>query len=59
MRVEPILTPEGVMHHLGGYPGVTLGGDQDIVGEVYAVGPVLEAQLDAIESEYLRPRPLR
>ena len=43
---------KGVMHHLGGYPGVTLGGDQDIVGEVYAVGPVLEAKLDAIESEY-------
>jgi gamma-glutamylcyclotransferase (GGCT)/AIG2-like uncharacterized protein YtfP len=43
---------KGVMHHLGGYPGVTLGGDTDIVGEVYAVGPVLEAKLDAIESEY-------
>jgi gamma-glutamylcyclotransferase (GGCT)/AIG2-like uncharacterized protein YtfP len=43
---------KGVMYHLGGYPGMTLGGDQDIVGEVYAVGPVLEAKLDAIESEY-------
>lgn len=43
---------KGVMHHLGGYPGVTLGGDKDIVGEVYAVGPALEAKLDAIESEY-------
>lgn len=43
---------KGVMFHLGGYPGVTLGGDKDIVGEVYAVGPALEAKLDAIESEY-------
>ncbi|MGA8515800.1 MAG: gamma-glutamylcyclotransferase family protein [Burkholderiaceae bacterium] len=43
---------QGVMFHLGGYPGVTLGGDKDIVGEVYAVAPQLEAKLDAIESEY-------
>jgi gamma-glutamylcyclotransferase (GGCT)/AIG2-like uncharacterized protein YtfP len=43
---------KGVMFHLGGYPGVTLGGDKDIVGEVYAVGAALEAKLDAIESEY-------
>jgi gamma-glutamylcyclotransferase (GGCT)/AIG2-like uncharacterized protein YtfP len=43
---------KGVMHHLGGYPGVTLGGDGDIVGEVYAVSAALEAKLDAIESEY-------
>jgi gamma-glutamylcyclotransferase (GGCT)/AIG2-like uncharacterized protein YtfP len=43
---------KGVMFHLGGYPGVTLGGDQDIVGEVYAVRAALEAKLDAIESEY-------
>ncbi len=43
---------KGVMFHLGGYPGVTLGGDKDIVGEVYAVSPQLETKLDAIESEY-------
>ena len=47
---------KGVMVHLGGYPGVTLGGDSDIVGdilgEVYAVSAELEAKLDAIESEY-------
>jgi gamma-glutamylcyclotransferase (GGCT)/AIG2-like uncharacterized protein YtfP len=42
----------GVMFHLGGYPGVTLGGDHEVVGEVYAVGAQLEAKLDAIESEY-------
>jgi gamma-glutamylcyclotransferase (GGCT)/AIG2-like uncharacterized protein YtfP len=43
---------KGVMHHLGGYPGVTLGGHADVVGEVYAVSPALETRLDAIESEY-------
>jgi gamma-glutamylcyclotransferase (GGCT)/AIG2-like uncharacterized protein YtfP len=43
---------KGVMHHLGGYPGVTLGGNADVVGEVYAVSPALETKLDAIESEY-------
>jgi gamma-glutamylcyclotransferase (GGCT)/AIG2-like uncharacterized protein YtfP len=42
----------GTMYHLGGYPGVTLGGSADIVGEVYAVSPELETKLDAIESEY-------
>ncbi len=42
----------GTMYHLGGYPGVTLGGDGEIIGEVYAVSPALEAKLDAIESEY-------
>ncbi len=43
---------KGVMHHLGGYPGVVLGGQSNIVGEVYAVSAQLEAKLDAIESEY-------
>jgi gamma-glutamylcyclotransferase (GGCT)/AIG2-like uncharacterized protein YtfP len=43
---------KGVMVHLGDYPGVILGGDSDIIGEVYAVSAELEAKLDAIESEY-------
>ena len=42
----------GTMYHLGGYPGVTLGGATEIVGEVYAVSRELETKLDAIESEY-------
>jgi gamma-glutamylcyclotransferase (GGCT)/AIG2-like uncharacterized protein YtfP len=42
----------GTMYHLGGYPGVSLGGDGPIVGEVYRVSAQLERQLDAIESEY-------
>ncbi len=43
---------QGVMYHLGAYPGVILGGNSEIVGEVYAVSSALEAKLDAIESEY-------
>ncbi len=42
----------GTMYHLGGYPGVTLGGSGQIVGEVYAITVQLEKKLDAIESEY-------
>ena len=42
----------GTMYHLGGYPGVRLGGQGKIVGEVYAVQAALEKKLDAIESEY-------
>jgi gamma-glutamylcyclotransferase (GGCT)/AIG2-like uncharacterized protein YtfP len=42
----------GAMYHLGGYPGVTLGGTGEVVGEVYEVSPALEAKLDAIEAEY-------
>ncbi len=42
----------GSMFHLGGYPGVTLGGTGVIEGEVYAIGQALEQVLDGIESEY-------
>jgi gamma-glutamylcyclotransferase (GGCT)/AIG2-like uncharacterized protein YtfP len=42
----------GVMHHLGAYPGVVLGGEYSVVGEVYAISTQLEAKLDAIEAEY-------
>ncbi len=43
---------KGGMAHLGRYPGVTLGGSGDIVGEVYVVSRELEQCIDAIESEY-------
>ena len=39
----------GVMYHLGAYPGLLLGGDRWVVGEVYAIEPALEAVLDEIE----------
>ena len=42
----------GRMFHLGGYPGVTLGGAGVIEGEVYAISEALERVLDGIESEY-------
>jgi gamma-glutamylcyclotransferase (GGCT)/AIG2-like uncharacterized protein YtfP len=42
----------GKMFHLGAYPGVILGGNSIVYGEVYAVSPALEAKLDAIEAEY-------
>lgn len=43
---------KGNMYHLGGYPGVTLGGSAHIIGEVYAITEPLERLLDGIESEY-------
>lgn len=51
----------GVLYHLGAYPGVLLGGNRCVVGEVYAITPALEAVLDGIEGvqgnpadEYIR-----
>lgn len=45
----------GVLYHLGAYPGVLLGGDQWVMGEVYAIEPALEAVLDAIEGVVDQP----
>ncbi len=39
----------GVMHHLGSYPGLVLGGEGTVHGEVYAIEPELERALDEIE----------
>ncbi|MCW5257611.1 gamma-glutamylcyclotransferase [Verminephrobacter aporrectodeae subsp. tuberculatae] len=39
----------GALHHLGAYPGMTLGGSGWVRGEVYAIAPALEALLDEIE----------
>jgi gamma-glutamylcyclotransferase (GGCT)/AIG2-like uncharacterized protein YtfP len=39
----------GVMHHLGSYPGLVLGGEGTVHGEVYAVESELERLLDEIE----------
>ncbi len=55
---------EGVLYHLGAYPGVLLGGAHgsagasaprergQVVGEVYAITPALEVKLDEIEFIY-------
>ncbi|WP_092128561.1 gamma-glutamylcyclotransferase [Polaromonas sp. YR568] len=39
----------GVMHHLGSYPGLVLGAQGTVHGEVYAVEAELERVLDEIE----------
>ncbi|MRD45900.1 gamma-glutamylcyclotransferase [Caenimonas koreensis DSM 17982] len=56
-RLEP--TPQfigmgavrGRLYHIDWYPGLTLGSDEavDVVGEVYAIEPALEALLDGYE----------
>lgn len=45
-------TISGNMYHLGSYPGVTLGGENVIIGEIYAITEALEIMLDSIESEF-------
>lgn len=45
-------TIKGRMYHLGRYPGVLLGGQADVVGEVYEIAPELERVLDEIEELY-------
>jgi gamma-glutamylcyclotransferase (GGCT)/AIG2-like uncharacterized protein YtfP len=40
---------EGLMHHLGSYPGLVLGAPGTVHGEVYAVSAELERILDEIE----------
>ena len=42
----------GRMFHLGRYPGVLLGGDALVQGEVYAISAALERVLDEIEELY-------
>jgi gamma-glutamylcyclotransferase (GGCT)/AIG2-like uncharacterized protein YtfP len=39
----------GTLYDLGPYPGVILGGADRVQGEVYAITPELERQLDLIE----------
>ena len=40
----------GSLYDLGPYPGVILGGEGWVQGEVYAITPELERQLDVIEA---------
>ena len=39
----------GALYDLGSYPGVRLGGEQWVQGEIYQITPELERQLDEIE----------
>jgi len=40
----------GTLYDLGTYPGATLGGAGRVQGEVYRIGPELEAALDRLEA---------
>jgi gamma-glutamylcyclotransferase (GGCT)/AIG2-like uncharacterized protein YtfP len=40
---------QGTLYDLGSYPGAVLGGSGVLAGEVYAIAPSLEAQLDRLE----------
>jgi gamma-glutamylcyclotransferase (GGCT)/AIG2-like uncharacterized protein YtfP len=45
----------GVLHDLGAYPGVVLGGTSLVRGEVYQISAELERQLDEIEEIWPEP----
>lgn len=48
-------TVQGVLYDLGSYPGVLLGGEGRVTGEVYAISAELERQLDTIEEVWPQP----
>lgn len=56
LQPPPVLvgqaTVKGKLYHFGHYPGMVLGGADDVVGEVYTITPALERVLDNIEEVY-------
>ena len=46
---------KGTLYQLGSYPGLRLGGEQAVQGEVYQITLGLERQLDVIESVLPQP----
>ena len=46
---------QGVLYNLGTYPGLLLGGEGRVTGEVYAISAELERQLDSIEEVWPQP----
>ena len=46
---------QGVLYNLGDYPGLLLGGEGRVTGEVYAITAALEQQLDNIEEVWPQP----
>ena len=46
---------QGVLYNLGAYPGLLLGGEGWVTGEVYAITAALEQQLDSIEEVWPQP----
>ena len=47
---------KGQLYSRGWYPGIRLGGDQWVVGEVYDISPELLAQLDVSQARWSRFR---
>lgn len=45
----------GTLYQMGWYPGLVLGGEQRVVGEVYEISPELERRLDEIEEVLPEP----
>ena len=60
-RLKPVpvfigeATVNGDLYHLGNYPGIRLGGQNKVLGEVYQITAELERRLDEIEG--LLPQP--
>ncbi len=48
-------TVNGQLYDLGSYPGVVLGGESQVKGEVYAISADLERLLDEIEEVWPEP----
>lgn len=60
LKPEPFFvgsaTIAGTLYDLGAYPGIRLGGESPVYGEVNAIAPALEEQLDNIEEVYPQQR---
>ena len=50
-----VASVQGVLYNLGAYPGLLLGGEGRVTGEVYAITAALEQQLDSIEEVWPQP----
>ncbi|MBC7380292.1 MAG: gamma-glutamylcyclotransferase [Burkholderiaceae bacterium] len=48
-------TTPGALYQLGWYPGLVLGGESRVVGEVYLITAQLERRLDEIEEIWPEP----
>ncbi|CAN5590991.1 gamma-glutamylcyclotransferase [soil metagenome] len=48
-------TTAGALYQLGWYPGLVLGGESRVVGEVYRITEQLERRLDEIEEIWPEP----
>ena len=60
LKPEPLFVGSaaiaGTLYDLGAYPGIRLGGEGLVHGEVYAIALELEEQLDEIEELYPQQR---